>query len=169
MKNIKQLFTSNDGLPVHSASWQARFFAHAISVILLVAPVMVPVASASEIASAPLEAEQPKVEAYGGVVVNQTITMIGEDFYKLFSTLWNEKANIEPFSLLIRERPSVRQGSQIWIEAGQKRIFQAQLPTTRSHMHELAEQAVEMTYDNLIGADIQMRLFPEPDLGKDEF
>jgi curli production assembly/transport component CsgE len=109
-----------------------------------------------------------KNETYGGVVVNQTVTMIGSEFYQLFTTLWNEKPNIESYVLLIRERPSARQGSQIRIDISHKIIFQSVLPINRSRVRELAEQAVETTYENVIGSAIQTMLFPEPDLGSDE-
>ena len=107
-------------------------------------------------------------ETYGGVVVDQTITMIGQEFYQSFTALWREKANVERYTMSIRERPSARQGSQIWIDFGQKRVFQAQLPATRSRVRELSEQAVEATYQNVADTDLQTLLFRDPDLGPDE-
>lgn len=46
-----------------------------------------------------------------GIVVDQTLTMIGQSFYQNFVVLWREKAHVERYSLAVRERPSARQGS----------------------------------------------------------
>lgn len=106
---------------------------------------------------------------YGGVIVDQTITVIGQEFYKNFAMLWHEKANTERYVLAIRERPSARQGSQIFIEMGQRRIFQAQLPTSRANVQALSEQAANAAYDNVVDADLQKLLLRDPDLAADEF
>lgn len=107
-------------------------------------------------------------EMYGGVVVDQTITMIGQGFYQDFMALWRDKEKIERFALSIHERPSARQGSQIWISFGEKRVFQAQLPSTRSRLRDLSQQAVEITYQQVIDADVQALLFRDLDLGPGE-
>ena len=79
--------------------------------------------------------DSTKAEMYGGIVVDQTIAMIGQDFYQNFMSLWREKEQVERFILSIHERPSARQGSQIWIDFGEKRVFQAQLPSSRSRVN----------------------------------
>ena len=107
-------------------------------------------------------------EMYGGVVVNQTITMIGQEFYQEFMALWREKEQIERFMLSIHERASARQGSQIWVAFGEKRVFQAQLPSTRSRVRDLSQQAVEIAYQQVIDADLQALLFRDADLGPSE-
>lgn len=108
------------------------------------------------------------INSNDGIVIDQTITMIGQAFYQGFVTLWREKARIDRYSLAVRERPSARQGSQVWIEFGQKRVFQAQLPSNRSKVQELAEQAVEVAHDNIVDADVESLLFRDPDLASDE-
>ena len=106
--------------------------------------------------------------ANDGIVIDQTITMVGQAFYQSFTALWRDKARVDRYSLAVRERPSARQGSQIWIEFGQKRVFQAQLPSNRSKLQELAEQAVEVAHDNIVDADVESLLFKDPDIATDE-
>jgi curli production assembly/transport component CsgE len=108
------------------------------------------------------------INANDGIVIDQTITMIGQAFYQSFVALWREKARVDRYSLAVRERPSARQGSQVWIEFGQKRVFQSQLPSNRSKVQELAEQAVEIAHDNIVDADVESLLFRDPDLAQDE-
>jgi len=112
--------------------------------------------------------DSAKAEVYGGIVVDQTITMIGQNFYQNFMALWREKEQIERFVLSIHERPSARQGSQIWIDFGDKRVFQAQLPSSRSRVRDLSQHAVELTYQQVIDADLQALLFRDIDLGPSE-
>ena len=107
-------------------------------------------------------------DMYGGVVVNQTITMIGQEFYQEFMALWREKEQIERFVLSIHERASARQGSQIWVTFGEKRVFQAQLPSARSRVRDLGQQAVEIAYQQIIDAELQTLLFRDADLGTSE-
>lgn len=111
----------------------------------------------------------PRSSDYGGVIVDQTITVIGQEFYKNFAMLWHEKANTERYALAIRERPSARQGSRIFIEMGQRRIFQAQLPSNRANVQALSEQAANAAYDNVVDADLQKLLLRDPDLAADEY
>jgi len=114
------------------------------------------------------EKKSSTAEMYGGVVVNQTITMIGQEFYQEFMALWREKEQIERFVLSIHERASARQGSQIWITFGEKRVFQAQLPSTRSRVRDLSQHAVEIAYQQIIDTELQTLLFRDVDLGPSE-
>src|SRR5690606_2727856 len=42
----------------------------------------------------------------GGVVVNRTVTVLGNDFYQDFTALWRQKDISNKFSISIYERPS---------------------------------------------------------------
>lgn len=47
-------------------------------------------------------------------------------------------------------------------------MFQTQLPSNRARIAEVAEQAVDITYENIVDADVENLLFADPDLAKDE-
>jgi curli production assembly/transport component CsgE len=108
-------------------------------------------------------------EPYAGVVMNQTITVVGQDFYQNFMTAWRDKELSERYSLSIHERPSARSGSQVWIEFAQRRVFQANLPPSRSAVKAMSEQAVEIAYQNIVDAEVQRLVFKDDDLAADEF
>lgn len=114
------------------------------------------------------ENNSSKTEIYGGVVVDQTITMIGQEFYQEFMAFWREKETVDRFMLSIHERPSARQGSQIWVVFGEKRVFQAQLSSTRSRVRDLSRHAVEIVYQQVVDAELQALLFRDIDLGPSE-
>ena len=107
-------------------------------------------------------------EVYGGMVVNQTITVIGRDFYDYFVAAWREFPLTERYVISIHEWPSARWGSRIRIDYAQRPVFQAFIQPVRARIKEISERAAEKTYSNTIDTEVQRLLFRDPDLGVDE-
>ena len=107
-------------------------------------------------------------ELYAGVVVDQTITVAGHEFYQHFAALWRDKEMASRYAISVHERPSARWGSQIWIEYAQRRVFQVFMPAARTNVKAVSEQAADITFQNVIDTEVQRLLFREPDLGGDE-
>ena len=105
----------------------------------------------------------------GGIVTDQTITPAGQDFYRLFTTLWHDKPLNERFNIAMRERPSARLGNTIRIDLGNQTIFRALLPTARGNLRALSERAVDIVYDNIAAAETARLLLRDDDLAGDEF
>lgn len=103
-----------------------------------------------------------------GVVVNQTITIVGQDFYQSFVTAWRDKPLSERYTVSVHERPSARLGSQVWVEYANRRVFQTFLPPARARLKESSLEAVEVAYQSIVEADVLNLLFRDPDLGPDE-
>ena len=59
-------------------------------------------------------------DGMAGVVVNETITPNGYEFYRIFSILWSENPDSTNYSLSIKERLSKRYGNRvdIYLEIG---------------------------------------------------
>lgn len=117
--------------------------------------------------AAPPEADRLR-ESYGGIVLNQTITVGGQDFYRQFVALWRDKPLTETYAISVHERPSARFGSQVWVEYAQRRMFQSALPTSRTAIGALSERAVETAYQGVVDTNVQRLLFQHDDLGRDE-
>lgn len=121
----------------------------------------------------PLRAGEESAVAHGagdgiaGILVNQTVSAQGLQFYRAFAEAWRDKQDAESFSLTIIERPSRRNGNQIWIVDGQRRINILTLPYRFDRIRAVAEQAAETSY-----ADMFSHLIPslavDTDLGADE-
>jgi curli production assembly/transport component CsgE len=107
-------------------------------------------------------------DPYAGVVVNQTITVAGQNFYQAFVTYWRDKEMSERFAISIHERPSVRWGTQVWIEYAQKPVFQAALPSSVANIKALSEQAAEIAQQKVIDVEMDRLLFRESEFGPDE-
>src|SRR3546814_10489266 len=72
----------------------------------------------------------------GGIVVNRTVTVLGNDFYQYFAAYWREKDISSTFTISVHERPSARFGSEIWVQFRQKRMFHTFL-RSEEHTSEL--------------------------------
>ncbi|WP_162256871.1 CsgE family curli-type amyloid fiber assembly protein [Noviherbaspirillum sp. Root189] len=107
-------------------------------------------------------------ETYGGIVVNQTVTVAGQEFFQCFVAAWRDRDLSERYAISVMERPSARWGSQIWIEFARRRVFQAPLPTARVGIRALSEQATEVVAQMVADMEVERLLFREPDLGPDE-
>ena len=105
--------------------------------------------------------------AIADILVNQTVTVAGQEFHAAFAALWADKPEIPGYGLAIRERPSARRGTTVEVEHGNRVVFRAYLPPARSQIRPLAEQAVEMVYENAVAAQVQ-QLLRDDDLAPDE-
>jgi curli production assembly/transport component CsgE len=145
--------------------WQRRWAALlAVAAFLPEAPTLA--------AEGPLNGErrQPGFlqEIYAGVITNQTVSFVGQRFYREFVTQWSDKPGTDRYSLGIHERPSARWGSLIWIEYSNRKVFQTFVFPGRADIKAVGEQAVETAYQNVVEADVQRLLIKEPDVGPDE-
>lgn len=119
----------------------------------------------TESAAAPARPADP----YSGVVVNDTVTFIGQEFYSTFVATWREEANVERFTVTVRERPSARWGSLISVEYEHREMFRAFLsPGRRDFVRQAAQDASRMVYQNVVNTEVQRLLFRDPDMARDE-
>ena len=107
-------------------------------------------------------------EHYGGVVINQTVTVAGQDFYRHFALAWRESELSERFAVSVHEQASARWGSRVWVEYARRRVFQASLPTARAAIRSIGEQAAEIAQQRIADEEVERLLFREADLGADE-
>ncbi|KQQ87022.1 CsgE family curli-type amyloid fiber assembly protein [Massilia sp. Leaf139] len=121
-------------------------------------------ASAVNNASKPVSAR----DLFDGIVIDQTITRAGKDFYQLFSASWFDQPLAERYTVSVRELPSARFGSQIIVTFGNRRIYQGQISPNRNQNKRVSETAVEIAYKAVTEGEMQRLLFKDPDLGQDE-
>lgn len=150
-------------------------FPHVMSTSALALALFLPTAygqpgpgAAAAAAPANPDSGQVSDEPLAGVVLNRTITVMGWDFYQYFTATWRALHANERISLSVHERPTARWGSEIWIQYGQKRVFQTFLSPARSMSREVSKKAVEMAYRNAVEINVQRALFTSVDLGPEE-
>ncbi|GAB5095687.1 curli production assembly/transport protein CsgE [Caballeronia sp. GAFFF2] len=117
---------------------------------------------------ADVNGQKPLDDALGGVVTTDTVTLAGQDFYNWFAQAWGAIPLSERYIVSVHERPSARYGSLVWVEFGQRRVFQAFLPIARSNVKPVAENAAQIAFQNVMQADISRLLFRDADMATDE-
>lgn len=81
-----------------------------------------PACAATAPAVTDVTAQAPLTEAWG-IVTSQTVTVAGHEFANHFIAEWRDKPDSERTTLALRERPSARWGSLVWVEFGQQRVL----------------------------------------------
>lgn len=107
-------------------------------------------------------------EPLRGLLVNQTMTVAGQEFFRNFAAGWRDLPVSQRYSVSIHERPSPRQGTRIWVAFDRETLFQAFLPPGRDQILFLSEQAVEMVSSSIIATDLNRAMYQEADLAADE-
>lgn len=109
-------------------------------------------------------------DPYVGVVTDATVTIVGQDFYRAFVTVWREQPLSDRYTLSIVERPSARWGSLVWIEYANRRLYSSFLsPGRRDAVRQSAMDAARQVYQSAVDADVERLIFRDPDLAGDEF
>ena len=134
--------------------------------VCLLLAVLCPIAAIAAPAQAP--ERDPQADAWG-IVTSQAITVAGHEFCRYFIAKWLDQPGSDHYTIAIRERPSARWGSRVWVEFGQSRVYQAQLPPARAELQALGESAAENVYQAVLDIERQRRLIHDADLAPDEF
>jgi curli production assembly/transport component CsgE len=103
-----------------------------------------------------------------GIVVNQTFSASGQEFYRRFTDFWREKPDFESFTLVIIERPSSRFASRVVVTYGQTVVFTGNLPVKIDAIRALGAEAVERAHASVIAANLRMDGASDPDMGSNE-
>ena len=110
----------------------------------------------------------PSKDGVEGLLVNSTVSADGMTFFLHFVDFWREKPGSDKYTIEIAERASKRLGNQIWVAAGQKRIFFSNLPFQRDRIRTLSEQAAETSYAAMITLSLPFGGEADPDVAEDE-
>lgn len=129
------------------------------------------IAATAVFAARALAAPAPRsgINGVDGVITVQTITTAGHDFSQHFLAAWRDMDGSEYYTLSIRERPSARFGSEVWIDSAQRPLLQLRLPPARAALRGVAANAARQVWDNLQHTQAQRALLRDPDLAPDEF
>lgn len=102
-----------------------------------------------------------------GFIIDNTISRIGHEFYRYFSDRLRDTSALD-FNLVVRERPSARWGSLVWIEHENQTIYRRFLQPNTAELKPLAEQAADQIKDRIARQKIERLLQDSSDIGKDE-
>ena len=88
-----------------------------------------------------------------GLIIDQTQTRIGQEFYQNFVTFWEAPPGIEDYNILITEMANPTWGSWIWIEIGglvsKEIVYRETLKPRLEEIEETAKKGVEVVREYL--------------------
>ena len=99
-----------------------------------------------------IEAEERLMDEITGLIIEQTMTKIGYDFYEYFFLLWEapRTTGIQDYNIYINERTSPMWGVWIWINVNEAKVWSKILRPRSAEIEEAAKEAVEVTREYLI-------------------
>lgn len=86
---------------------------------------------------------------FGGLVINETRSKMGSDFFNVFYKYWEAPQNSGNFILKITEQPIPSLGTMVSIKIDDRLVFKSRLQPRYAVIENLAKQAVMVSYRNL--------------------
>lgn len=83
---------------------------------------------------------------FGDLVINQTKSKAGKDFFYVFYQYWSAPENAGNFMISISEQPTPSMGTIISIKVDGQEIFKSRLQPRYDMIEELAKRAVAICY-----------------------
>lgn len=87
-----------------------------------------------------------------GLIIEQTMTKVGYEFYEYFFLLWNppQIADIKDYNITIHERASAMWGIWIWVNVNDTTIWNKTLRPRSAEAEKAAKEAIEITKQYVI-------------------
>jgi curli production assembly/transport component CsgE len=104
----------------------------------------------------------------GGLVLDQTVTVLGHEFFSSFAEAWRELDGDQRYSVTIAEVPTARFGSTIRVHAQGRTVYQSLLKPNRHAARETALAVAGNAFESLIRAEAEQVLAHDPDLGPED-
>lgn len=98
-------------------------------------------------------------EASYGITFDRTITHIGFNFYQAFTRLWMAEQLSGRHTLTIRETPTARHGSIIWIEEGSKPLHRLNIGLRNNGVTEKVAESLQVTLKALSNSTLNTNSF----------
>jgi len=111
-------------------------------------------AQTSSFSATNLMSVNPYSEGLSGVVVENTLTVAGNQFYRLFALAWREKPESEKYSLSVVESRGRQRISQITVYFENKNLHTVVLPTKFSAMQGLVDQSLDAVSTKLLELEL---------------
>ncbi len=102
------------------------------------------------------------------LIVNQTYTAGGLEFYRRFTDYWREKSDGDRYTLVIVERPSRRYGNQVMVSLAQRPVFVSPLPLKFDSIRDISLDAVEQVYTAAVASNLRFLDQSDPDMARDD-
>ena len=100
------------------------------------------------------------------IILDETITKVGRDFYELFYNSWNNPTQIKDFSIIVKEMPMPGIGTQITVMIDDFEIVKQFIRPNQEMIEMLSAYTVNMATQFLLNyEEIQAQLQNEDQAG----
>ncbi|MBS3808232.1 MAG: hypothetical protein KGY60_12060 [Bacteroidales bacterium] len=79
------------------------------------------------------------------LVMDETLSKMGHDFYRFFNDNWNPPETDESFTIYINEMPSPGMGNMIQVKINYDEIFRQRISPKQDYIKQLAQMAVRQS------------------------
>lgn len=109
----------------------------------------------------------PYSEGLSGVVVANTMTANGHQFYRLFALAWSDKPESEKYSLSVVESRGRQRFTVVTIYFGNQSLHSAVLPARYPALQAVVEQSLDAVSSRLLNLELGASQ-GDPDMAVDE-
>lgn len=104
-----------------------------------------------------------------GLVIDSTVTGVGHEFSRLLAKTINTNFPDFDYNLVVRERPSARWGSVIWVTKDNDKVYETVVYPGRSDFFRLSELAANQITKTIKRQSLQSLFASDVDLSGDGF
>ncbi|WP_167856691.1 CsgE family curli-type amyloid fiber assembly protein [Hymenobacter aquaticus] len=85
-----------------------------------------------------------------GLVMDQTITKVGHDFYDAFYGMWEAPAEVGDYTIIIHEKPARGTSTLVSVEVNENELLELPLQPKAEVIEETAQYAFEVATNFLV-------------------
>lgn len=98
---------------------------------------------------APKATDPPRTITIDGLVMDETRTKIGQDFYSIFYSNWTPPEDARNFTITVQEQPMPSLGTRVTVQLNNQTVFQTRLQPRYAYIEQAAKRAVYVTWRRL--------------------
>ena len=103
-----------------------------------------------------------------GLIIDNTVSRFGHDFHRYLSFRLQDASELEN-DLVVRERPSARWGSLVWVEYGSRTVYRRFLQPNMTEIEAIADDAANVILEDISRSKLQNLFQDTFDMERDEF
>jgi len=111
-----------------------------------------------------MAAEEELMEEITGLIIEETMTKIGYEFYENFFILWEAPEGIKDYNIFINEKASPLWGSWVQIKVDTAMVWSKVLKPRSEEIEKAAKEAVEVTKEFLFRYEEYKKELEGPDM-----
>lgn len=104
-----------------------------------------------------------------GLIVDETITKIGRDFYDVFNRQWEAPNDIHNYTILIQEKPTRSNGAYVVVSVNDEPVFEYNVQPRYDVIEEVATYTVAIVYEYLVSDKLNKQLEAEGKKAREVF